>query len=381
MISSLIGYFSRMKETGASDLYLTVGFPPSIRIDDRMENLREKPLTHDEIKEIVASVLTARQIREFDGRMEMNVALDMGQYGRFRLNALRQRQVPALVIRQITDKIPNFDQLSLPKIMPRLSTLKRGLVLITGMTGAGKSTSLASMVDYRNTHAQGHIVTIEDPIEYFHEHRRSIVTQREVGVDTESYSVALKNVLRQRPDVIMIGEIRDREVLEQALLVAETGHLCLATLHATTTYQAIDRMLNFFPEENHNQVRLSLSLNLRAIISQRLLPAKKGGVQLACEVMLNEGLIKDLIYEGKINKIREVMEQNLSVGMCTFDQTLFDLFMRDLIAEDVAIAFADVPGDLLIKIKQARLGRSQGGFRNLDVSHIQMSDPDDAHAR
>lgn len=381
MISTLVAYFARMKETGASDLYLTVGYPPSIRIDDRMENLRDRPVTHDELKEIVASIFTARQIREYETKMEMNIALDMGQYGRFRLNALRQRQVPALVIRQISGEIPSFDQLSLPKIMPRLSTLKRGLVLITGMTGAGKSTTLASMIDYRNTHAQGHIVTIEDPIEYFHEHKRSIVTQREVGVDTESYTVALKNVLRQRPDVILIGEIRDQETLAQALLVAETGHLCLATLHATTTYQAIDRMLNFFPEENHNQVRLSLSLNLRAIISQRLLPAKKGGVQLACEVMLNEGLIKDLIYEGKINKIREVMEQNISVGMCTFDQTLFDLYMRELIAEDVAIAFADVPGDLLIKIKQARLGRSQGGFRSMDVSHIQMSDSDDAHAR
>lgn len=377
MITALIEYFVRMKATNASDLYLTVGHPPSIRVEDRLENVRDTPITEDEIKEIVSSVFTPRQVREFESKMEMNIALDMGQYGRFRLNALKQRQHPALVIRQITAKIPNFDQLSLPKIMPRLCTLKRGLVLITGMTGSGKSTTLASMVDYRNIHAQGHIVTIEDPIEFFHDHKKSIVTQREVGVDTDSYAVALKNVLRQRPDVILIGEIRDRDVLEQALLIAETGHLCLATLHATTTYQAIDRMLNFFPEESHNQARLSLSLNLRAIISQRLLPAKKGGVQLACEVMLNEGLIKDLIYEGKINKIREVMEQNLSVGMCTFDQTLFDLFMKDLIAEDVAIAFADVPGDLLIKIKQARLGRQQNAFRNMDVSHIQMGEMDE----
>lgn len=370
-------YLTQMNARGASDLYLTVGFPPALRIESKMVDLRPEPLTADEIGEIVNAIFTPRQRRDYETRMELNSSLDMGQYGRFRINAMRQRQRPALVIRRIISNIPNFSQLSLPPVMEKLSTLKRGLVLVTGMTGSGKSTTLASMVDYRNRTEQGHIITIEDPIEYFHEHKKCIISQREVGVDTESYAIALKNVLRQRPDVILVGEIRDREVMEQALLVAETGHLCLATLHTTNTYQAIDRIINFFPEEYHAQIRLNLCLNLRGIVAQRLIPGKDENMQLAIEVMLNDGLVKDLIHDGKITKIRDVMEQNGMAGMCTFDQSLFELYRKGAITEQMALTYADMPGDLRIKIQQTTLGKDRGGFRNLDTSGLSISDPEE----
>lgn len=366
-----------MNDKGGSDLYLTVGFPPALRIESRLENLRPDPLTADEVGEVVNAIFTPRQKRDFETKMEINSSLDMGGHGRFRINALWQRQRPALVIRRIISKIPNFSELKLPEQMGKLALLKRGLVLLTGMTGSGKSTTLASMIDYRNQNESGHIVTIEDPIEYFHEHKKSIITQREVGVDTESYTVALKNVLRQRPDVILVGEIRDREVMEQALLIAETGHLCLATLHTTNTYQAIERIVNFFPEEYGHQIRLNLSLNLKAIVSQRLIPGVGRDMELAIEVMLNEGLVKDLINEGKIQKIREIMEQNVSHGMCTFDQSLLELFRQGLIAAETAVTYADMPGDLSIKIRQLALskgGEDRGSFRNLDTSGLTISD-------
>ena len=367
-------YLTQMNARGASDLYLTVGFPPSLRIENRMEDLRAEPLTADEIAEIVNAIFTPRQRRDYDPKMELNSSLDMGQYGRFRINALRQRQRPALVIRRIISQIPNFEQLSLPPVMEKLSLFKRGLILVTGTTGSGKSTTLASMIDYRNRTEHGHIITIEDPIEYFHEHKKSIITQREVGVDTETYGIALKNVLRQRPDVILVGEIRDREVMEQALLVAETGHLCLATLHTTNTYQAIERIINFFPEEYHQQIRLNLSLNLKGIVAQRLIPGRDNNMSLAIEVMLNDGLVKELIHEGKIQKIRDVMEQNQSAGMCTFDQSLYALYRQEKITEEMALTYADMPGDLRIKIQQTRLGKDQGGFRNLDTSGLAITE-------
>jgi twitching motility protein PilU len=371
-------YLTQMNIRGGSDLYLTVGHPPALRIEGRLESLRDEPLSIDEIGDIVSSIFTPRQRRDLETHMELNSSLDMGQHGRFRINAMRQRQRPALVIRRIISKIPSFTELKLPQIMGRLALLKRGLVLVTGMTGSGKSTTLASMIDYRNQNEAGHIVTIEDPIEYFHDHKQSIVTQREIGVDTESYAIAMKNVLRQRPDVILVGEIRDREVMEQALLIAETGHLCLATLHTTNTYQAIDRIVNFFPEEYHQQIRLNLAHNLKAIISQRLVPGKESGTsQLAMEVMLNEGLVKDLIHDGKIGKIKEVMEQNKIAGMCTFDQSLYQLFCDGLITEETAITYADMPGDLRIKLQQTNIGKQQGGFRNLDTSNLAISDADE----
>ena len=371
----ILQYFQAMNERGASDLYLTVGFAPSLRLDHALVPLREEVLTVDELNEIIGSILTNRQRRDFEAQMELNTSLDVGRFGRFRVNALRQRQFPALVIRRIISKIPTFEELHLPKILERLSMERRGLILVTGMTGSGKSTTLASMIDYRNTREQGHIITIEDPIEYFHEHKKSVVTQREVGVDTESYSIALKNALRQRPDVVLVGEVRDREVMEQALTAAETGHLCLATLHTNNAYQSIERIVNLFPEDSHNQIRLNLSMNLRAIVSQRLVPAVGGGLTLAIEVMLNQGLVKDLIHKGDIIKIREVMEQNAQLGMATFDLSLLSLFKEGRITEETAIAQADQPGDLKIKIQQVKLGRNDPAtLQALDSTGLSFSD-------
>lgn len=371
----ILEYFQAMNDRGASDLYLTVGFSPSLRTDSGLVSLREAPITVDELNDIIGSILTSRQRRDFDAQMELNTSLDVGRFGRFRVNVLRQRQFPALVIRRIVSTIPSFHDLHLPKILEQLSLERRGLILVTGMTGSGKSTTLASMVDYRNVREQGHIITIEDPIEYFHEHKKSLITQREIGVDTESYAVALKNALRQRPDVILVGEIRDREVMEQALTASETGHLCLATLHTNNTYQSIDRVVNMFPEEFHNQIRLNLSMNLRAIVSQRLIPAANGGLAVAIEVMLNQGLVKDLIHKGEITKIRDVMEQNVQMGMCSFDQSLFGLFKDGIITEDTAISQSDQPGDLKIKIQQFKVGKGDPDtMKALESTVLKFSD-------
>ena len=353
----ILEYFQTMNEKGASDLYLTVGFPPSLRTEGGLVNLRNDPITVDELNEIIGSILTNRQRRDFEAQMELNTSLDVGRFGRYRVNALRQRQFPALVIRRIISRIPNFEELHLPKILETLAMERRGLILVTGMTGSGKSTTLASMIDYRNSRESGHIITIEDPIEYFHPHKRCIVTQREIGVDTESFAIALKNALRQRPDVILVGEIRDREVMEQALTAAETGHLCLATLHTNNTYQSIERIVNLFPEDYHNQIRLNLSMNLRAIVSQRLVPTISRELTPAIEVMLNQGLVKDLIMKGEITKIKEIMEQNVQLGMCSFDQSLLRLFKEGHISEETAISQADQSGDLRIKIQQHKLGK------------------------
>ncbi len=374
----ILQYFSKMHEIKASDLYLTVGFPPTLRSDSGLRQLRAEPLTIDEINEILASILTNRQRRDFDTHMELNTSLDVGRFGRYRVNALRQRQCPALVIRRIISKIPTFAELRLPVLLEKLALEKRGLILVTGMTGSGKSTTLAAMIDYRNSHEEGHIITIEDPIEYFHDHKKSVVSQREVGVDTESYAVALKNALRQRPDVILVGEVRDREVMEQALTAAETGHLCLATLHTNNTYQSIERIVNLFPEEYHSQIRLNLSMNLRGIISQRLIPcAKEGmGMTAAIEVMLNQGFVKELIHMGDISKIKEVMEQNNQMGMCTFDQSLLHLYKEGLITEETALSQADQAGDLKIKIQQLKLGtgNKRDAFKQMDTSLLSFSD-------
>ncbi|HEY0900668.1 MAG TPA: PilT/PilU family type 4a pilus ATPase [Micavibrio sp.] len=373
---AVLRYFQAMNERQASDLYLTVGFPPSLRIEGTLEHIRPEPLTVDELNEIIASILTNRQRREFETQMELNTSLDVGRFGRFRVNCLRQRQFPALVLRRIVSKIPTFDELRLPSVLERLSLEKRGLILVTGMTGSGKSTTLASMIDHRNTHEQGHIVTIEDPIEYFHEHKKSVITQREVGVDTESYSTALKNVLRQRPDVILVGEIRDRTVMEQAMMAADTGHLCLATLHTNNASQSIERIVNLFPEDYHAQIRLNLSNNLKGIISQRLIPAQKGGMALAIEIMLNQGLVRELIHKGEITKIKDVMEQNNQLGMCSFDQSLMRLYKDGLIDEEMALSQADQPGDLKIRIQQLKIGDASNKevLRSINTSGLKISD-------
>ncbi len=361
-----------MKETGASDLYLSHGSPPTLRIEDRLQIINNIPLDEETISDIISNLLTARQQRDFEMKMELNTALDMGQYGRFRINVYKQRQMPGLVIRRIISKIPTLEELRLPPVLANLALQKRGLVLVTGMTGSGKSTTLASMLNHRNDLEQGHILTIEDPIEYYHEHKMSVVTQREVGVDTESYNTALKNALRQRPDVILIGEIRDQDVMEQALTIAETGHLCLATLHTNNAYQAIERVVNFFPEEFHAQTRLNLSMNLKAIVSQRLLPSTKGGLVPALEVLINQALIRELIQKGNYDKISDIMEQNNGIGMCSFDQSLIDLYAKGLISEETAISQSDKSSDMAVKIRQFRLG--SGNFAELDTTGLKMSD-------
>lgn len=364
----ILSYLNAMNEYKASDMYLTVGFPPSLRGDKDLIPLADKVLTHEDITEILNAILTNRQKRDFEANLELNTALDMGAHGRFRINVLRQRQFPALVIRRITSEIPSFEALKLPKIIEKLVMEKRGLILVTGMTGSGKSTTLAAMIDHRNRNTAGHIITIEDPVEFFHEHKGCVVTQREVGVDTESFATAMKNSLRQRPDVILVGEIRDREVMEQALSIAETGHLCLATIHTNNSYQAIERIVNLFPEDYHNQIRLNLSMNLKGIISQRLLPSSLGGMAPAIEVLINQGLVRELILKGEIGKIHDVMEQNNSIGMSTFDQSLMRLFIDGLISEDIAISNSDKPSDMKIKVQQAKLvGESRAGHNALDA--------------
>ncbi len=380
MTPVILKYLEQMITHNASDLYLTTGAKALLRIDDELHAISEKALTEDDIQEALGNTLTTRQMRDFESHMELNTSLDIGRYGRFRLNALKQRQHPALVIRRIVSDIPDFETLRLPSLLGQLSLMKRGIIFITGMTGAGKSTTLASMVDYRNQNSEGHIITIEDPIEFHHEHKRSLITQREVGVDTESYAIALKNSLRQRPDVILIGEVRDREVMEQTMMAAETGHLCLATIHATNSYQTIERIINLFPDDMHDQIRLSLSMNLKAILSQRLVPCLQGGMTLALELMLNQGFIKELIYEGKIGKIREVIQQNSNSGMQTFDQALIKLYMEGSISEDVAVAQADIPAEMQMKIKQVNLEKEKdefevgSGLSSLDTSLLSISD-------
>ena len=367
-------YLTQMNEKNASDLYLTVGHQPVIRVEDELIPLSSDQLTVDHINEIIQSILTTKQRRDFDIHWELNTSLDMGEHGRFRVNLMRQRQNPGLVIRRIVSRIPSIKDLNLPPVLEKLSLEKRGLILLTGMTGSGKTTTLASMINHRNERMSGHILTIEDPIEYYHEHKESIVTQREVGVDTESYNTALRNSLRQRPDVILIGEIRDKEVMEQALMAAETGHLCLATLHTNNAYQAIERIVNFFPEDQQSQVRLNLSMNLKAIVSQRLLPSSAGGLVPALEIMLNEALVREIIMKGQYEKITDVMEQNSAMGMRTFDQALLDLYKKEMISEETVIKQSDKSSDIKVKLQSIKLGRGEADLASLDTSRLSMSD-------
>ena len=367
-------YLTQMNERNASDLYLTVNKAPTIRVDDELYTLSETPLDTEAINEIINSILTTKQRRDFELSWDLNTSLDMGDYGRFRINVLKQRQHSGLVIRRIVSKIPAIRDLRLPPVLESLTLEKRGLILVTGMTGSGKSTTLASMVNHRNQRLAGHILTVEDPIEYYHEHNMSVVTQREVGVDTVSYEVALKNALRQRPDVILIGEIRDRNVMEQALMISETGHLCLATLHTSNAYQAIERIVNFFPEDQQSQVRMNLSMNLKAIVAQRLLPSMMGGLVPALEIMLNEALIRELIVKGEYEKVAEVMEQNNPMGMQTFDQSLLRLYVEGFIDEATVIKQSDKSSDMKVKLRQAKMEIQDSGLHNMDTSVLSISD-------
>ncbi len=367
-------YLTQMNERGASDLYLTVGHEPTLRIEDELQPISTQKLTIEDINEVIHSILTTKQRRDFEVSWELNTSLDMGEHGRFRVNILKQRQHPCLVIRRIVSKIPNLSDLMLPPILEKLAMEKRGLILVTGMTGSGKSTTLASMLNHRNERQSGHILTIEDPIEFYHDHKKSVVTQREVGVDTESYATALKNSLRQRPDVILIGEVRDSIVMDQALTIAETGHLCLATLHTTNAYQAIERVVNFFPDDQQSQIRLNMSMNLKAIISQRLLPSVTGNLVPALEIMLNQALIREIIQKGQYEKITDVMEQNNQIGMQTFDQSLIHLFSKGIISEETAISQSDKSSDMRNKIHQVKLGQSTENLNHLDTSVLSVAD-------
>ena len=341
-----------MLQKGGSDLFITVGAPPSMKVDGKLIPITNQPLTASHAQVIVRSIMNDRQIREYEETQECNFAISLPNVSRFRVNAFMQRNSSGMVLRVINAEIPTLQELTLPTIIKDIAMTKRGLVIFVGGTGCGKSTSLAAMIGYRNENSQGHIVTIEDPIEFVHKHRNCIVTQREVGVDTESFEVALKNTLRQAPDVILIGEIRDRETMEHAVAFAETGHLCLATLHANSTNQALDRIINFFPEERRAQLLMDLSLNMKALISQRLLPRKgtEGRIP-AVEIMINSPLMADLIFKGDVPKMKELISKSREAGMQTFDQHLFDLIEDELITMEDGLRNADSVNDLRLRLK------------------------------
>ena len=336
----------------ASDMFITAGFPPAMKIDGKMTPVSQQVLSAQQAREIARSVMNDKQTAEFDASNECNFAIGLPGVARFRVNAFVQRGSVGLVFRTITTKIPKFEDLGLPEILKDIAMTKRGLVIFVGGTGSGKSTSLAAMVGYRNQNSYGHIITIEDPVEFVHDHINCIVTQREVGVDTDNWHIALKNTLRQAPDVILIGEIRDRETMDYAIAFAETGHLCMATLHANSTNQALDRIINFFPEERRHQLLMDLSLNTRAFISQRLIPKADGiGRAAAIEIMINSPLISDLIFKGDVHEIKEIIGRSRELGMQTFDQALFDLHESGDISYEEALRNADSVNDIRLKIK------------------------------
>ncbi len=342
----------RMTERKGSDLFITAGFPPAIKIDGEVRPQSDKPLSSEHAATMVRAIMNDRQTREFDATKESNFAIAPPGIGRFRVSAFIQQGNTGCVIRTINSKIPTIEELELPPILKDIVMSKRGLVIVVGATGSGKSTSLASMVGYRNEKTRGHIVTIEDPVEYVHPHRGCVVTHREVGVDTDSWHTALKNTLRQAPDVIMIGEIRDRETMEYGIQFAETGHLVLATLHANSSNQALDRIINFFPEERREQLLMDLSLNIRAMVSQRLVPREKTDGRIAAmEIMIGTPLISDLIFRGEVAKIKEVMSRSNRLGMKTFDQALFDLFESQQISYEEALRNADSKNELRLRVK------------------------------
>ena len=336
----------------ASDLFITAGFPPAMKIDGQLTPVSGQALTPQQAKEIARAIMNDKQAAEFEATRECNFALGIPNVARFRVNAFVQRGNTGLVFRTITTRIPKFEELGLPGVLKDVAMSKRGLVIFVGGTGSGKSTSLAAMVGYRNENSHGHIITIEDPIEFVHDHKHCIVTQREIGVDTESWFAALKNTLRQAPDVILIGEIRDRETMDYAIAFAETGHLCMATLHANSTNQALDRIINFFPEERRHQLLMDLSLNTRAFVSQRLIARKDGvGRVAAMEIMLNSPLISDLIFKGEVHEIKDIIAKSREAGMQTFDQALFDLYESGQISYEDALRNADSVNDVRLRIK------------------------------
>lgn len=361
-ISSLL---KLMSHKGASDLFIVAGKPPCLKVNGVIENLTDQKLTPEMTKNLVESVMSAEQKLEFERTKECNFAIHQQGYGRFRVSAYIQRNSQGMVLRRIAYNIPTVEELNLPNIINDLSMTKRGLILFVGATGTGKSTSLAAMIKYRNEHSYDHIITIEDPLEYLHPHAGCIVSQREVGIDTESYEVALKNTLRQAPDVILIGEIRTRETMQNAITFAETGHLCLSTLHANNANQALDRILHFFPEDMHQQLFMDLSLNLKAIIAQQLIHRADGnGRYPAVEILINTPLVGDLIRKGDIHKLKELMKNSREHGMQTFDQALFELYKQGKITYEDALHSADSKNEVRLMIKLSEdVGRASFASR------------------
>jgi twitching motility protein PilU len=373
-------FFRKMVEIEASDLYLTVAKPPMYRTEGKIEVGGDHPFTPQELGDIAQAIMNDKQKQEFTETMEMNMAMSLPGVSRFRVNIFQQRGSVGMVIRRIKADVLSLEQMGLPAILGDIVMTKRGLVLVVGATGSGKSTSLAAMIDHRNTHEAGHIITIEDPIEFVHRHKCSIITQREVGFDTHSFQAALKNTLRQAPDVILIGEIRDTETMEAAITFAETGHLCLGTLHSNNANQAIERIMNFFPSERHPQIYLQLSLNLRSIVSQRLIPSVEGKRVAALEILMDTPRIKDLIKKGEVDTLKQAMEQGIQEGCQTFDQALFALYRDGIINLDQALINADSANNLRLKIKLAGLKVDQEpvpdqapGLENNGPEQLQMA--------
>ncbi|MBX9896199.1 MAG: PilT/PilU family type 4a pilus ATPase [Nitrosomonas sp.] len=357
----------------ASDLFITAGFPPAMKIDGKMTPVSQQSLSLQHTEMLAKSIMNDKQAAEFNTTKECNFAINPTGIGRFRVNAFVQQQRVGMVLRTITTKIPDFDDLGLPQVLKEVVMSKRGLVIFVGGTGSGKSTSMAALIGHRNKNSHGHIITIEDPVEYVHEHINCVITQREVGVDTESWEAALKNTLRQAPDVILIGEIRGRETMEHAIAFAETGHLCMGTLHANSANQALDRIINFFPEERRPQLLMDLSLNLRAIVAQRLIPVKDGkGRAAAIEVMLNSPLISDLIFKGHVHEIKDIMKKSKELGMQTFDMALFELYEAGKISYEDALRNADSVNELRLKIKlESNEAKSQD--LNSGIAHLEIT--------
>jgi twitching motility protein PilU len=365
----------RVVERKGSDLFITAGFPPAVKIDGEVRPQTERALTGEQSATLVRAIMNDRQSKEFDATKECNFAISPPGIGRFRVSAFVQQGQVGCVIRTINATIPTFEELELPPVLKDVVMSKRGLVLLVGGTGSGKSTTLAAMVGYRNANSRGHIITIEDPVEFVHPHNGCVITQREVGVDTESWHAALKSTLRQAPDVILIGEIRDRETMEYGIQFCETGHLVLATLHANSSNQALDRIINFFPEEKREQVLMDLSLNVRGLISQRLVPREGGKGRIAAtEIMLHSPLIADLIFKGEVHKIKEVMARSTRIGMKTFDQCLFELYEASRISYDDAIRNADSKNELRLRVK---LESKRDAKPADDVGSLALADEDE----
>lgn len=376
-IKFILDLLRLMLKKKASDLFITVGFPPAMKIDGLVRAVSKQPLTPANATALTYAIMNDRQLKEFESTKECNFAVAPPGIGRFRCNAFVQQSQPGLVMRTITTEIPTVDELGLPQIVKDLVMTKNGLVIMVGGTGTGKSTTLAAMIDHRNSNSHGHIITLEDPIEYVHPHRNCLIMQREIGVDTEDWGIALKNSLRQAPDVILLGEIRDRQTMEFGIQFAETGHLALATLHANNANQALDRIINFFPDERRQQLFMDLSANLRGVVSQRLLKRRQGlGRVAAIEILLNSPLIKDLILKGELHEIKPIMKKSTEIGMQTFDQALFDLYEADEITYDDALRYADAMNELRLRIKlEGKEAKRQD--KMADLGHLALEEAEE----